>query len=348
MITTAAAAAITGVDEVRRFLQLSECKSAAVKQILENTNGEMHAAETWASEVANFTSGRTYDYACATILLYGVLERFVEDLAIEYMDALTKRHQRYSNLPDKLRKAHFDQTVANLSRTRDSRYNGNVDASQLAASLSSCLSDSVPYNFLPEPLIHHSANFRVAVVDEFLGRIDIPSASRRALETHVFAANIASLNESQRILPSRFETAWSLVNDLVERRNQVAHGDTSNALAPSGLEPYCAEVKAYCLGLAQVARDSVAQHLAFTGLKHGKPIKVFNHNIVCIMSKGATLRPGSLLACNSNADEWYALLVEEVQVDNQTVAFTTAGEDVAVGLRTDGRCKESYTVFSIP
>lgn len=350
MITGAIRAAEVRIKEVRRFLSLSEMKTLAIKNILESRTEvrvEAPLAE-WATEASSFTAARTYDYVCSVVLLYGLLERFIEDVAEEYLEILITRLGKFNKLPEKLRQTHFDVTIAQLQRTRDSRYNGKCDAVSLASSLASCLADKGGLEIIKEPFLHHTSNFRVPVVDEFLNRIGIPQASRRAVDTQAYANYSDSLIEKVLFKQDRPESVWDRVNYLVELRNQVAHGDLSSVFAPSEIHPYCDLVEAYCWSLLAVVRDTLAGVLApEVGLEHGKPLAVHNHNIVCVQSKGVEIRPGSVLACH-NGTAWYSLSVEEIQVDKQSVSSSPIGIDIAVGLKTDGRCKVEHTVFSIP
>lgn len=350
MITGAIRSALARIQELRRFLALSEKKSKAVKQLLDSaTNNNVQTlSEEWASDTASFTAGRTYDYVCSIVLLYGLLERFIEDVAEEYLNALTGRIKIHSELPQKLQTSHFELTIAQLQRTRDSRYNGKHDAVRLAESFSACVSGKSPIDFINEPLLFHTSNFRVPVVDEFLNRIGIPQASRRAVETLDFAQFNNAQPEKRTAPPDCPESVWDLVNDLVERRNQVAHGDISAVLAPSALHPYCDLIEAYCSALAKVVRDTLAGTLAQSvGVLHDLPINVFNHSIVCIHSRGVELRAGTILACKADGGAWYSLMVETVQIDGNPVQCSPKGQDVAVGLKTDGRCKTAHTVYSV-
>lgn len=350
MILGALLTAKAKVQDTRRFLSLSERKSDSVKFILESKPQDEPStpSEEWAQEVASFTTGRTYDYVCAIILLYGLFERFIEDLAEEYLDALIFRLKNFSALPEKIRQSHFKLITAQLQRTQDSRYNGKSDATRLAKSLSACLQDQTPIDFICEPFLYHTSNFRMRVVDEFLGQIGIANASQRAARTQAFE-DYNNAQENKKVIPAeRPEAVWELINDLVERRNQVAHGDMSAALAPSELYPYCDFIEAYCQSLARVTRDSLVKTLApSVGVAHDLPIKVFNHNIVCIHSKGVELSPGSILACKTPGDDWYSLVIEEVQIDGKTISSSPPGKDLPVGLRTDDRCKIGHTIFSI-
>jgi hypothetical protein len=339
-------AALKSLEDLRRFAESSERKVAAVKQVLALDLVAEGPALDWAREVSEFTSGRTYDYVCSIVLLYGILERFIEELAEEYVTDLVRATSKYETLPSKLRQSHFDLTLTHLQRTRDSRYDGRVNATQLASALSGCLAGQQPYDVIAESMLHHTSNFRVPVIDEFFGRLNIPSASRRCIFTPEFENYMAVMGLTAP--QDRPEVTLDLVNDLVTRRNQVAHGDTSNTLGPSELVPYCRQVEAYCRALSTVLYEAFIGHVAENyGFDHGFPIAVYNHNIVCIQSNGMELRTGSMLALQRPDQTWYPVKIVRIEIDRVAVENVPAGNNEKVGLEIDGRCKEKYRVNSI-
>lgn len=326
---------------------MSELKSSAVKYILSTTTQTETPSDRWASEVASFLPGRTYDYVCAIVLIYGALERFIEDIAVEYLEMIEARSSSFSVLPEKIRRSHFNLTLKHLERTRDARYSGKTDAPTLAASLAVCLADTSPYSLNTETFLHHSANFRVPVVDEFLGRISIPDASNRAALTADFETYNETLG-SKKSTTGRQEGIWDLIGDLVVRRNQVAHGDTSNSLAASELLSYCAQVRAYCCSLSRVVRDTLGYHLSQrSGIALGNAIAVYNHSIVCLQTHGVVIAPGAMLVGYENEKESYSAVVTEIQINNVSVACTPLGQDIAAGFNTDGRCKAEHSYFLV-
>lgn len=260
MITPSLSAALSALEDTEKFIKFSELRSDAVKQILSRAADIDGAAQEWAQRTSTFPASRSFDYACVVIVLYGILERYIEDAAEGFVKALCRCIDKYGDLPERLRVSHFELAVEHLKRTKDARYDGNTSAVDLSASLSGCLAGSVPYSLVTESFLHHTANFRVATVDEFLGRLGISSASRRAVLTDAFSGY---LTEAGKALPAdRPEAALDLINVLVSLRNEVAHGAVSNTLAPSELLPYCAQLSAYCKALATVIDEAMVGHLA--------------------------------------------------------------------------------------
>ncbi|MBK8285917.1 MAG: hypothetical protein IPK97_14165 [Ahniella sp.] len=245
--------ALRSIENVRRFIRSSESKVSAVKHILSISEDIARCASTWARDVAEFDEGRKYDFACAVIMLYGAMERFVEDSAEEAIAGLLRVTESYEDLPARLRTVHFDLTLTHLARTRESRYDRRIGAQELVQALSSCLSSNCPFEFITDSMLHHSANFRVQIVDDFYARLDLSSASILAIESTPFQAYLTSLGIT--VSSGRPEAILDRINLLVSMRNEVAHGDMRNILAPSELMPYCDQLEAYCRGLSD-ALDS--------------------------------------------------------------------------------------------
>ena len=338
--------ALRNLADLIRFIESSDQKSAAIKSILDAGPNIGNPAYHWALGASEFTPGRTYDYVCAVILLYGILERFIEDVTEEYVQLNVAKTASYGLLPEKMRSTHFDLTVLHLQRTSDGRYDGLASASELTTCLAACLAGDVPYRFISESITHHTANFRTPVIDDFFGRLGISGISRRCISTQYFVEHLETTGISAST--ERPEAALDLVNDLVMRRNQVAHGDMNNAIRPSDLLPYCEQVKAYCVSIAELLYESFVGYVAQgSGVDHGKPISVFNNNIVCIQTRGTVLMLGTQLAIQRTDESWYYAEVLGIQMDHAEIEQTPAGEDVAVGLRINARCKSTYRVKSI-
>lgn len=345
MIQTTLAAWSAAVSDVRLYIEIAERRVEAVKEILALTPSLEGVLANWAQEVSKFQGGRRFDYVSAVISLYGAYERFVEDVAEAYLTSLADAAPKYTYLPEKLRAAHFSQVLSHLQRTRDTRYDGRASAQELAVAFANCLSDSSPFEFLVESLLHHTANFRTNVVDDYFGRIGVESASRRAVKSRAFASYMDGVGKA--VSDDRPEAALDLVGDLVSRRNEVAHGSSDNILGPNELGAYCDQVDAYCQGIAAVLEETLLEYLfGLYGVDHGKPVEVYNHNIVCVRSKGRVLAIGDVLVFKRTDESLYSSRIAGIELNGCPIEEAPEGRDVIVALKIDGRCKTSYSVHS--
>lgn len=179
------------------------------------------------------TLRRQYDYAAFVVALYASFERFTEALVAEYARQISSFTQ-YKDLPDALTKKHLTQSADMLSRKRlgEGRY-ASVSPMSVAESLFNCLSGVQPYSLTSEAIIAHDTNLRFSDVGKLLGDVGISDFCqnlhavdsiwrwfvRGELESEG-VEGVERAPEMNGLIKTIFETR---LNDLVERRNEVAH-----------------------------------------------------------------------------------------------------------------------------
>lgn len=180
------------------------------------------------------TLRRQYDYAAFVVALYASFERYTEALVAEYV-RLISSFTSYKDLPSSLVKKHLVQSAEMLSRKRlgEGRYS-NVSPVNVAESLFKCLSGSESYSLTSEAVVAHETNLRIADVNKLLGEVGVSDFLNRlpGIEliwqwfTKEDLVGVEGAEASKRTaetdstIRTIFETR---LNDLVERRNEVAH-----------------------------------------------------------------------------------------------------------------------------
>ncbi|MNZ39380.1 hypothetical protein D3C78_568730 [compost metagenome] len=179
------------------------------------------------------TLRRQYDYAAFVVALYASFERFTETLVAEYARQISSFTQ-YKDLPEALTKKHLAQSADMLSRKRlgEGRY-ANLSPVSVAESLFNCLSGAQSYSLTSEAVIAHDTNLRFADVGKLLGDVGISDFCQNlpAVESiwewfvrveleREDAETVDRTPEMDGAIKTIFETR---LNDLVERRNEVAH-----------------------------------------------------------------------------------------------------------------------------
>lgn len=180
------------------------------------------------------TLRRQYDYAAFVIALYASFERFTEALVAEYVRKVST-FTSYEDLPLTLTKKHITQSADMLSRKRlgEGRY-AHLSSLQVAGNLFKCLSGDKSYSLTTEAVIAHDTNLRFADVGKLLGDVGIlnfcDSLPNIELIWHWFVSvelgndsdsdPVERTTETCRAIKTIFETR---LNDLIERRNEVAH-----------------------------------------------------------------------------------------------------------------------------
>jgi hypothetical protein len=168
---------------------------------------------------------RRFDYAAFVVALYASLEKFLENLVDAYARLVARRMQ-YSELPPKLVQKHMIKSAEMLSRGRlgEGRYIG-IREVDVVKNLYDCLTDATPYALNQMAVVAHDLNLRYNEINALFAVIGIEQVCdliRRAdAMREWYTASQALSGLSQDGVPSA--TIEQRINDVVERRNQVAH-----------------------------------------------------------------------------------------------------------------------------
>lgn len=197
------------------------------------------------------TLRRGYDYAAFVVALYASFERFCEALVSDYARCLSEIIP-YSELPEALVKKHFNQAAEMLQKKQlgEGRYAGITQLS-VTQTLFKCLSGDDEYNLLPIAIAAHDNNLRKNVLEKLFKDVGIDDILSKACSSDSIVQwykNIAQVDEvnADRIL----SIVNSKLEDLVERRNEVAHrGGSTELLGQEEMLELIDLLEAICVAL---------------------------------------------------------------------------------------------------
>jgi hypothetical protein len=192
---------------------------------------------------------RRFDYAAFTVALYASFEKFIENLVAAYA-RLVARRVPYAELPTKLVKKHLLQTADLLSRGQlgAGRYAGLREL-DVVKNLFECLNGVTPYTLNDVAVIAHDTNLRPAEVDKLFAAVGIEQVCNRIRRADAMLAWYCSskgIPEPPRDgLPAA--TIEQRLNEIVERRNQVAHrgGNPVELLGPDEMSDTIGFIEAF-------------------------------------------------------------------------------------------------------
>lgn len=158
------------------------------------------------------------------ILLSAHLEGFLEDLAVEALDALVAANTPVHRLPLMLRAAHAEEHLARLDPIKDR----NARAPRIQTLFENEMALWVGGNTLSPEMV------RAKTV---CGSMDNPGSTQVRHFLEMLGVDIrAHLQERGRT------STLSLVDTLVGRRNAIAHGDSSATVTGKDTDDYLAAV----------------------------------------------------------------------------------------------------------
>jgi hypothetical protein len=301
---------------------------------------------------------KRYDYNSIIISLYGLVEQYLEVLMQDYLELLQQIVPSYSVLPQSIINNHVAVSFELIKQTEQSRYRGSNTKGMIISRLNSCLSDPQNYRLNAEAFCHHSANFRSNVIDEFFRQVGFLNIMQEIVGNKTFKNLLIELDLSE--LHDRFEKladkktkedkasslqerAFYFLNDLADRRNEVAHGISSQLLAHDILLTYVHFLEIFCETVYDVLfQNLLRKEIEFRGVSIGKPTAIYKDGYVaCVWSNKAHIKKDDYIV-GQNANEIVLGKVCDIQIENVEVDEVASKVSVEVGLRTDCKLRKTY------
>lgn len=173
---------------------------------------------------------KVYSYKNGIISLYGFLERYVEDIIVEYLRTICEQSLDYKSLPQEIRKNHLDASLDHINKIKKSR--GISDdyrqrsLREAVKNMHNCLIEAQEYALNYDAFVSHSSNFRYDSIHEIFTRIGIHGISRSCLNDADLAEALSRRHSPAGKLEKKILISLliSELDNLAQRRNEIAHG----------------------------------------------------------------------------------------------------------------------------
>ncbi len=163
------------------------------------------------------------EYSIAIAFGYAALERFLRDLLEATAHLVSDPIALYNDLPEDFRKHHLMLSLRAASSTVE--HGTSRSPVDLLVALIQCLQGEEPFSVNGAVFAEHSANFRSELIRSSFRRLGL------SLPDEIQSPALQSLIKEQFI--GLYAKSSSVIDDLAERRNVVAHGDESELLSRS-------------------------------------------------------------------------------------------------------------------
>jgi hypothetical protein len=205
------------------------------------------------------------------ISLYGIVESYAEKFITKYLEELSILIKEYSNLKKTIQNKNVYNT-ANLAlkviEQKLIKYN-HLKEEDLISNLHSCIINSPTYLINYDAFTMLTGNMTHLRMSDLFKQVGIDLNEKFANYTDF---NLSSENQFKKL------------DELVEMRNEVAHGSVSSFLDPSQIEEYVDFIERYFKNLLVVLKVDIKQEkLKYWKNNYAVKINntsVFNGNIV--------------------------------------------------------------------
>ncbi len=297
----------------------------------------------------NIRIKRLFDYRSLIISVSGALEQFLDGILGEIVLAYNKIAVDYNSIPEMILKNHLDTTLAMLDKVRHKSYRGTHTVNSIISDLNGCL-NSLATSITAEMYSNRRANYRIDVIVSMFSRIGITNILSDVKESAIFKEKYSQIFPDRTLQGLEDSVVFNLVDDLADRRNDVAHGHVGETLSHDLITPYVDLIEAIALGVQEVAKGSL---LPVYARNHGKmiakPIAVYDNRIVCLpIGKITVTRGDFLIGWDDELKRYIGGEILKVEVDKVSVP-SVSGFDAIInaGFEVNFYAKENYTYCSV-
>ena len=347
-----------GLSDLEEFLR-SETNERLLVQYLAERDASRLATDERAllNEVVSVgTVRKRFVYALSIVSLYGLLERFLDSIIEEYVDRLSKAFSTYAALPEKLRENHLRFSLEMAKRINDDRWRSHTEEA-VVSNLHACLSGSSTFKLNSFAFSARRGNASTTKISEQLSGVCISHPARRIVLSSIFRSYLSSIGDStdvERAPDEEVQNKLGGIDDLVERRNEVAHGvlNISQIESIELLEARGRFVKAYVEALHSVLLREALKYEIDLGkaISLGKPIATYNHAIICFHKTTCAIARGTHLAYLTgkelNPIQFGA--VSTIEVDGTPTQEIEPSMQAAFGLKVAFRAIPDVEYFVLP
>lgn len=287
-------------------------------------------------------SRRLIVYAAAVIALYGAFERFVEELLETYASGYPVRIPRYMEVDQAVKDQHLRLSLDLAARAVKDGSRSKLSVSHIIQNLAGCMvaEQDAPYVFNAEAFRVHFGNIRAAKLSELFSAVGIGGILSQITKVPPLSKWILDEVAAGRLV-KQDGPKLAFLDDFVERRNEIAHGQPVEMMSLDLIGRYSQFLLALCESLERVTIDRELGDSCRQLHSIGSPLAILKKiNVVTFDLTNAKVTVGSkILVKRSSATglRHIEFIIESLMVgDKPRKSVTARKTPVPVGIRISG------------
>ena len=294
------------------------------------------------------TDKRIFEYKASIISLYGLLEKYVEIWIKEYLDSLCRVVPKYNKLDKKIRDNHFELSLKliNTITTRESAKYQHLTKEEVLNKLNECIINPSNYQINTEAFVLLSGNLKHNKIVELFKYLTLDLNNELSKNEDI--NNEIGLDKTTIFQTSK-DDLYNKINDLVERRNQIAHGsEVLDILGISALEPYIQFLDKYCQAIFQTLFEQlIKQESIHIFQKIENVINTYGNKVLVFEIENYTIKVGDMLIVETKEGRFYKKPILTIELDKTEYPELTIIEKTSIGVSVEPKIKNNQTFYII-
>jgi RiboL-PSP-HEPN len=294
------------------------------------------------------TNKKIFEYKASIISLYGLLEKYVETWIKEYLDSLCFVVSDYERIDEKIRGNHFELSLKliNTITSRENSKHQHLTKEIVLEKLYKCVANPISYSFNTEAFVLSSGNLKHKQIVSLFELINLNlNASLKKNQT--LTQYIQNEKQAINIANTNTDILYNKINDLVERRNQIAHGsDVQDILGVSELEPYLQFIENYCQAIFEIlSEEFIKQESIHIFQKIENVIKIISGKILAFEIGEYTIKVGDMLIIETADGSFFKKPILTIELDKVSHQELVITDKAKIAVSVDIKIKENQTFY---
>lgn len=323
-------------DRLRRILF---GQNSVTRQLLEENKEFKSLLEVIPDE----SEWQVCDHCAAVTRLYAIYERFVEDLISDWLRFLPEIVSSYSALGEKIQNTHREGVGRLLLDLNKNRFQ-HLSIDKVVQGLFSGITGAEKYDLLPEAFLLHEQNLRKEVIEKLFADAGIENVWKWVINHREIKYFVEEIRGSQN-------TAEGELKQLIDYRNEAAHGAVDEILGTQELLDLGNFVEALCKALAELVTYQVISRktLIRQAKKIGTITELFKKSgAVVAKVRETTLSVGSSLWLLSESSSYCQLAkIESIHINDISKEQEEITSEREVGLKFDTDVRKGWSLYVI-
>ncbi len=334
------------VNQIREYLRHIEYVNAVASCVVVETDNEQIKTSINQLKEHLRSFGRDkqiFEYKAAIISLYGLLEKYVELWIKEYLDSLASVVPEYNQIDEKIRNNHFELSLKliNTIMSRQSAKYQHLTKEKILHKLNSCIVSPKNYQINAEAFVLSSGNLKHKKISDLFNLLNI-NLNDKLMKNESLKREIGLQN------PENKDILYNKINELVERRNEIAHGSetSDNILSVSELEPYIQFLDVYCQAIFEIlSEEFIKQESKYTFQKIETVIEIFYDKTLYFEIENYTIKVGDMIIIETTKGIFSKKPILDIQLDSVSYPELEISEKTNVEVWVEPKIKKNQTFY---
>lgn len=293
---------------------------------------------------------KVFEYKAVIISLYGLLEKYVELWIKEYLDTLCSIVPEYNKIDERIRETHFELSLKLISTiiNRENAKYQHLSKEEILKKLNNCIVNPKFYQLNTDAFVLLSGNLKHKKIVELFKAFNVDLNNRLRIN-QTLTQHIQDEQQKENIAGLNQEILYNKINDLVDRRNEIAHGSeeaVNNILDPSEIEKYIQFLEKYCQAVFEIINEElIKQESLYKYQKIKKIIDVFNSKILAFEIENHEIKVGDTIIIRTAEGRLFKKTVLEIQKDKKPYSQLKIGKKADISVRLEPNIKKNQEFF---